>query len=103
MALINTFIQGLNLFSDLGIKTSIIRSPRGEDPVFLNTAWILQVVRGFVLWLSCCLIAWTVARLYDSFQLLWLMPIVGLNTIINGFNSIFLATLNCKIKLGILN
>ncbi|MGP0128788.1 MAG: hypothetical protein ACTMUB_05845 [cyanobacterium endosymbiont of Rhopalodia musculus] len=36
MALINTFVQSLNLFSDRDIKTTIIRSPRGEDPVCLN-------------------------------------------------------------------
>ncbi len=47
MALVNTFIIGLNLFSDVGIRPSIIRSERGEDPLFLNTAWTLQVIRGF--------------------------------------------------------
>ncbi|MDJ0729725.1 MAG: oligosaccharide flippase family protein [Crocosphaera sp.] len=99
MALINTFITGLNLFSDIGIRPSIIRSPRGDDPVFLNTAWTLQVIRGFVLWLGSCLIAWPVSQFYDNPQLLWLLPIVGLVTIFNGFTSTSLATLNREIKL----
>ncbi|MFM6205833.1 oligosaccharide flippase family protein, partial [Planktothrix sp.] len=46
MALVNTFITGLNLFSDVGIRPSIIRSQRGDDPEFLNTAWTIQVFRG---------------------------------------------------------
>ncbi|MDJ0508982.1 MAG: oligosaccharide flippase family protein [Crocosphaera sp.] len=100
MALVSTFIQGLQLFSDLGIKPSIIRSPRGDDPIFLNTAWTLQVIRGFGLWIGCCLIAWPVSQFYGNQQLLWLIPTVGLNTIMSGFNSTSLATLNRKLEIG---
>jgi O-antigen/teichoic acid export membrane protein len=94
MALINIFIIGLNLFSDIGIGQSIIQNKRGDEPAFLNTAWTLQIIRGFVLWLCCALIAWPVANFYGEPQLLWLLPIVGLNTIISGFNSTALFTLN---------
>jgi len=38
MALARAFITGLLFFSDIGLRPSIIRSPRGDDPVFLNTA-----------------------------------------------------------------
>lgn len=100
MALMNTFIMGLNLFSDIGIRPSIIRSSRGDDPVFLNTAWTLQVIRGFVLWLGCCIIAWPIAQFYGNSQLMWLLPIVGLASIISGFNSTSLATLNRKIEIN---
>src|SRR5262249_52416768 len=34
------------LLADVGLFQSIVQSPRGEDPSFLNTAWTLQVVRG---------------------------------------------------------
>ncbi|MDJ0843664.1 oligosaccharide flippase family protein [Crocosphaera sp.] len=100
MALMNTFIMGLNLFSDIGIRPSIIRSSRGDDPVFLNTAWTLQVIRGFILWLGCCIIAWPVAQFYGNFQLMWLLPIIGTTTILSGFNSTSLATLNRKIEIN---
>lgn len=100
MALVRTFIQGLWLFSDIGIKPSIIRSPRGDDPTFLNTAWTLQVIRGLGLWIVCCLIAWPVSRFYDNQELLWLLPTVGLTTILSGFNSTSLATLNRKLEIG---
>ena len=98
MALVNTFIMGLNLFSDVGIKPSIVRSERGEDPVFLNTAWTLQVVRGCGIWICSLIIAFPLARFYDEPKLMWLIPIVGLCSLISGFNSTSLAVLNRNIK-----
>lgn len=100
MALVQVFIMGLNLFSDIGINPSIIRSDRGDDPIFLNTAWTIQVIRGFGLWFGCLIIAIPVANYYDDPRLSWLIPIVGLTTIISGFNSTSLATLNRHMDLG---
>lgn len=94
MALVNTLIIGLNLFSDVGIGPSIIQNKRGDDPAFLNTAWTLQVIRGFGLWFGSIAIAWPVAKFYGNPQLLWLIPVLGLTTIISGFNSTALFTLN---------
>ena len=100
MALVQVFITGLNLFSDIGIRPSIIRSDRGDDPVFLNTAWTIQVIRGFGLWIGCLIIALPVANYYDDSRLIWLIPLVGLSTIISGFNSTSLASLNRHLKVG---
>ena len=100
MALVQVFIMGLNLFSDIGINPSIIRSDRGDDPVFLNTAWTLQAIRGFLLWIACLIIAWPVSNFYNDPRLLWLIPIVGLTTIISGFNSTSLASLNRHMEVG---
>jgi O-antigen/teichoic acid export membrane protein len=100
MALVYVFITGLHLFSDIGIGTSIIQNKRGDDPKFLNTAWTMQVIRGVVLWLGCLLIAWPIATLYGNPQLRWLIPVVGLNTVIEGFKSTALFTLNRQIAIG---
>ena len=100
MALVQVFINGLYLFSDIGIRPSIIRSDRGDDPVFLNTAWTLQAIRGLALWLCCLIIALPVSKYYEDTRLLWLIPIVGLNTIISGFNSTSLASLNRHMEIG---
>ena len=51
MALVQVFMGGLQMFSDLGIQASIIQNSRGDDPDFLNTAWTIQVIRGTCLWL----------------------------------------------------
>ncbi|HIK38765.1 MAG: oligosaccharide flippase family protein [Geminocystis sp.] len=100
MALVYTFITGLNLFSDIGINPSIIRSPRGEDSRFLNTAWTLQVIRGITLWLICFVIAMPIANFYKIPELSWLIPVVGSNTFIAGFNSTSLAVLNRRVEIG---
>lgn len=39
----------LELMSDMGIRASIIRSEQSHDPLFLDTAWRIQRVRGLVL------------------------------------------------------
>lgn len=100
MALVQVFIRGLSLFSDVGIQPSIVRSDRGDDPVFVNTAWTIQVIRGFGLWFFCLIIALPVANLYNDSRLLWLVPLVGLSTIVSGFNSTSLASLNRHMEVG---
>lgn len=100
MTLVNIFIIGLHLFSDIGIGPSIIQNKRGDDPAFLNTAWSLQVVRGFGLWFCSVLLAWPLADFYGEPRLVWLIPVVGLNTIISGFNSTAVFTLNRHMAVG---
>ena len=51
MAIATVIMVGLAMFSDLGLRQSIVQSRRGSDPVFLNTAWSVQIVRGLILWL----------------------------------------------------
>lgn len=100
MALIQVFMGGLSIFSDIGINPSIIQSDRGDDPVFLNTAWTIQVIRGFGLWICCLILALPIANYFNEPRLLWLIPIVGLHTIICGFNSTSLASLNRHMEVG---
>jgi len=100
MALVNVFIVGLHLFSDVGLGPSIIQNKRGDDPDFLNTAWTIQVMRGVVLWLGSLLIAWPISHFYAKPELLWLIPIVGLSTLISGFDSTALLTLNRQLAVG---
>jgi O-antigen/teichoic acid export membrane protein len=41
----------LSMLSDIGLRQNIVRSHRGDDPDFLDTAWSIQVLRGIALWL----------------------------------------------------
>jgi O-antigen/teichoic acid export membrane protein len=100
LGLVLTLIRGLTLFSDIGIRPSVVQNPRGDDPLFLNTAWTLQVIRGGVLWLGAVLIAWPLALYYHDQRLVWLIPILGLTTILEGFNSTSLATLTRRVETG---
>lgn len=100
MALVAIFMQGIAMFSDIGIAPSIIQNKRGDDPVFLNTAWTIQVIRGVLIWLVACIGAYPYAMIYDEPQLLSLIPVAGLSAIIAGFNSTSLASANRKLNLG---
>jgi O-antigen/teichoic acid export membrane protein len=57
MAIATIVMVGLAMFSDLGLRQSIVQSRRGNDPAFLNTAWALQILRGFLLWAIALVIA----------------------------------------------
>ncbi len=99
MVIVNVVMIGLEMFSDIGVKTSIVQSPRGEDPVFLDTAWTVQVLRGLALWAVACLIGWPVAAFYDEMPLLvWLIPVAGFNAVIAGLQSTTLHTLHRQME-----
>ncbi|QLE58459.1 oligosaccharide flippase family protein [Nostoc sp. TCL26-01] len=100
MAVVNTLRIGIELFSDLGISQSIINNKRGDEPVFLNTAWTLSVIRGFVIWLLCVLMTWPMANFYHEDRLLWLIPVVGLSSVFDGFSSTSRHMLQRHLELG---
>jgi O-antigen/teichoic acid export membrane protein len=50
MAIAGVVMTGLAMFSDLGFKPNVVQSKRGNDPIFLNTTWVTQVLRGLLLW-----------------------------------------------------
>jgi O-antigen/teichoic acid export membrane protein len=100
MNLVMAFLQGLYMFSDVGIGTSIVQSSRGDDPDFQNTAWTVQIVRGWALWGCAVLIAWPAAAFYETQALLWLVPAVGFTAVISGFTSTARYTLERRMLRG---
>ena len=51
MVLVQMVFAGASMLSDVGIKSAIVQDKRGDDPVFLNTAWAVQILRGLLIWL----------------------------------------------------
>ena len=100
MTLANVILIGLQMFSDVGIKPAIVQSEDGAKESYLNTAWTVQVIRGFVLWGICCLIAWPVAVIYKQPILFGLMCVLGSTAAINGFASTTLALHEKRLHLG---
>jgi O-antigen/teichoic acid export membrane protein len=100
MALLNTFVMGLWLLSDVGVGPSIIQNKHGDDPDFFNTAWTLQVIRGCGLWGVSLLIAWPLSIWYEDSRLVWLIPILSLSTIFLGFVSPNIPLLNRNLEVG---
>lgn len=94
MSLVYVFIAALHMFSDTGVGISIVQNKRGDEPAFLNTAWTIQVVRGVILWVVCVGLAYPASQFYNEPRIAWLLPIVGLTTVISGFTSTAIFTLN---------
>jgi O-antigen/teichoic acid export membrane protein len=94
LTLVFTVITGVSLLSDIGLGPSVIQSARGDDPIFLNTAWTLQVLRGVTLWLIALMLTWPMVIFYHDPQLKFLLPAVAFGTLISGFNSTNLLTLS---------
>ncbi|MBL3586445.1 oligosaccharide flippase family protein [Rhodovulum sulfidophilum] len=100
MAIVQVFMTGLQMFSDVGIRTSITLSKSGDDPDYLNTAWTVQILRGAILWLAAFAISGPVADFYDEPLLAQLLPVVALNALFAGFMSTNMATANRHLRLG---
>lgn len=96
MALVASVLQGLELFSDVGIGPSLIQNPR-EDASFVNTAWTMQVLRGLVLTAIAVALAIPLASFYGNPDLLWLLPVVASTSLIAGFQSTRMFTLNRRL------
>lgn len=98
MAIASIVIVGLALFTDLGLRQNIVQSRRGDDPAFLDTVWVVGIIRGVLLWLlalgACLLLALAVrfgfipkGSVYADPLLLYVIPVVSFSTVINGFRS----------------
>jgi len=92
MAIFQAVNYGVHMFTDVGVGPSIVQKEHGNDPAFLNTAWTIQIVRGFLAWGLLCALAYPVSGLYGEPLLAIMLPIAGLNAIIGGFNSTKLHT-----------
>jgi len=84
MVLINALRTGGELLTDLGIGQSIVKDPRGEQPIFYNTAWTLQIIRGAGLFLCTLIATVPLSHLYRNSELLWILPATSTIFIING-------------------
>jgi O-antigen/teichoic acid export membrane protein len=87
MTLVTTLIVGISLISDIGLGPSVIQNSRGDDPVLLNTAWTLQVLRGLGIFVVSLMMAWPMSLIYHEPRLMALLPALGVNVILGSFNS----------------
>jgi O-antigen/teichoic acid export membrane protein len=69
MLLINTLRTGAELLSDIGIGQSVVKSVRGDEKRFLNTAWTLQLLRGVLLTALTVAAAVPIGSIYNQPEL----------------------------------
>jgi O-antigen/teichoic acid export membrane protein len=96
MAIAMMVMYGLALFSDLGLRQSIVQNRRGREAAFLDTAWTIQIARGFLIWGAAVFIGigFVVARsllptgsVYADPSLPAVIVVLSLSAVIAGFES----------------
>jgi len=111
MAIVAVIMAGLAMFSDVGLLQNIVQSKRGEDVDYVNTAWTIQILRGFFIFLAALIGSvvlyclgeagyLSVDTVYGNPELPLLLAVVSVRSIISGFNSIHILLLNRKLMLG---
>lgn len=87
MAIVNAIAIGLKMTSDVGIGPAIVRSERGQEPRFLNTAWTIQIGRSLLIIAVTLALAGPVAHWYNEPELIGLLPLIGIANLIRGFQT----------------
>ena len=111
MAIATIVMVGLAMFSDLGLRQSIVQSRRGTDPALLNTAWALQILRGFILWIIALTISSAIffantagmvphGSVYAHPSLPYVIAALSLGAVIGGFESTKLSQASRDLMIG---
>lgn len=100
MAMVSVFLMGLAMFSDVGVGPAIMQSKRGDDQDFLDTAWTIQIIRGFALYVVAVLLTWPMSWYYGEPDLIYYLPVAALTLVIQGFNPTRLESANRHLRVG---
>lgn len=98
MAIAQMILYGLALFSDVGLRQNIVQSRRGHVAAFLNTAWMIQILRGGLIWFFALVAALVVVAInrfgfapstsvYANPDLPYVVAILSASAAISGFDS----------------
>jgi O-antigen/teichoic acid export membrane protein len=98
MTIAYTLLFGVNLLSDLGLSQNIVQHERGKDPQFLNTAWVVQILRGVLIGAVIGLLAFALhvgaglgllpaGSVYADPTLPYVIATLSVTAIISGFES----------------
>lgn len=94
MAIATMVMYGLALFSDVGLRQSIVHSRRGGEAAFLNTAWAVQIARGLVIWGAAVVVSlgfmffkMPEGSVYSDPTLPYVIIVLSLSAVIAGFES----------------
>jgi O-antigen/teichoic acid export membrane protein len=100
VALVSVFLNGLELLSDLGVGTDVIQHPRGDDPAFMNTAFLIQAGRGVILWAIAALLAYPFASFYHEPLVRPMILVAAVSVGFRGFASSSVWTMTRHVQIA---
>ena len=87
MAIVQAVLLGVTMLSDMAASQSVVRSARGADPAYVNTAWTIQILQGAFVALVLFVGAGPIAAHYVQPLLADLIRVAAIVSLIGGFNS----------------
>jgi O-antigen/teichoic acid export membrane protein len=84
MAIVLSSASIVGSLTDVGLRVSVIRNPRGREPAYLNAAWWLGMGRGLGVYAICFVMAPWVARFYGNLDLSALLRVALLSAVLEG-------------------
>jgi O-antigen/teichoic acid export membrane protein len=83
MAIISTFLA----FTEIGTRQAVIQNEKGSTKEFLNVAWLISSLRGFVLFIIAHFSAPFICDFFESPDLVFPLRIASMALIFNGIMS----------------
>lgn len=80
---VNAVVIGLQMISDIGVHQNIIQHDR-DDARFLDTAFTVSLLRGVLLFLLGCVLAYPASWWYERPELIALLPVTALSALFNS-------------------
>ena len=98
MATAQVILSLIDLFTDLGIRTSLIQNENGEKKEYLNTAWSISVSRGFIIFGILFLAAPFLSDFYNEPRLTMIIRMLSISIIVQAFSNPALSLLFRKLE-----
>src|SRR5580658_8975667 len=84
MALVLSSASTVGSLTDVGLRVSVIRNPRGRETAYLNAAWWLAMGRSLGVYAIIFVMAPLVARFYGNVELSALLRVALLGALLEG-------------------
>lgn len=81
------FLTMIQLFSDVGLKPAIIQSKEGDSPEYLNTAWVISIIRSFGLFIIVLIAIYPISIFYQNESLQLILFCLSFTILISGFEN----------------
>lgn len=100
MVIVMSLSMGLEAFTEVGVKQSVIQNKEGSNDRYLNVAWWMQVTRAICLYIIASLLAPWLSSFYDYPELSKMLRVAFIAIALRGFVSPRAAVLEKEYKFG---
>lgn len=87
MSMASVVLAMISLFADTGVRLALIQNPRGHERQFLDTAWIISICRGCVLFAVSWGLAGPMAQFYGKPEMAGLIRLISVSILLQGFEN----------------